>query len=80
MHKSGRILCATLCALIVVAPTRMHAREVVSIETGQVQGSSEGGITSFKGVPNAAPPVGDLRWEPPQPAAHHHLESITYKD
>jgi hypothetical protein len=54
MHKSGRILCATLCALIAVSATLMHAQEVVSIETGQVQGSSEGGITSFKGIKSRA--------------------------
>ena len=41
----------------------------VKIDTGTVQGSSEQGITSFKGIPFAAPPLGDLRWRPPQPAA-----------
>jgi Carboxylesterase family len=61
MHKSERILCPTLCALIAVVATFMQAQEVVSIETGLVQGSNEGGITSFKGIPYAVPPVEDLR-------------------
>src|SRR5207253_2693165 len=28
------------------------------------------GIHTFRGVPFAAPPVRDLRWKPPQPAAN----------
>ncbi|MBN2104823.1 carboxylesterase family protein, partial [bacterium] len=39
----------------------------VKVEGGWVQGSSEDGLTVFKGIPFAAPPVGDLRWRPPQP-------------
>ncbi|HEY1499654.1 MAG TPA: carboxylesterase family protein [Acidobacteriaceae bacterium] len=39
------------------------------IDTGTVQGSADGGISAFKGMPFAAPPVGDLRWRPPQPVA-----------
>jgi para-nitrobenzyl esterase len=41
----------------------------VKVEEGLLQGTSEGGLTVYKGIPFAAPPVGDLRWRAPQPAA-----------
>jgi para-nitrobenzyl esterase len=41
----------------------------VQVEEGLVQGTIEDGLTVFKGIPFAAPPVGDLRWRAPQPAA-----------
>ena len=46
------------------------AQNIVSLDTGKIEGSTAAEVTSFKGIPYAAPPVGDLRWEPPQPAAH----------
>ncbi|MBQ3985309.1 MAG: carboxylesterase family protein [Bacteroidales bacterium] len=42
---------------------------VLTIEGGQIQGveTSVKGVYVYKGVPFAAPPVGDLRWKEPQP-------------
>ena len=42
----------------------------VRVEQGLVQGTSEDGLTVYRGIPFAAPPVGDLRWRAPQPAAN----------
>ncbi|HEY4214972.1 MAG TPA: carboxylesterase family protein [Steroidobacteraceae bacterium] len=45
------------------------AVEMAKTDTGTVKGVSADGITAFKGIPYAQPPVGNLRWRPPQPAA-----------
>jgi para-nitrobenzyl esterase len=38
----------------------------VKVEGGWVQGTIEGSLTVYKGIPFAAPPVGNLRWRAPQ--------------
>jgi len=48
--------------------------EVVGIPTasvtgGNVKGTVAAGLSIFKGIPFAAPPVGELRWKSPQPVA-----------
>jgi para-nitrobenzyl esterase len=45
----------------------MSARIVVETQSGGLEGIIENNIHVFKGVPYAAPPVGKLRWLPPQP-------------
>jgi para-nitrobenzyl esterase len=40
----------------------------VKVAEGLVQGTAEDGLTVYRGIPFAAPPVGELRWKAPQPA------------
>ncbi|MDJ0345846.1 carboxylesterase family protein [Streptomyces sp. H10-C2] len=44
-----------------------HTPPVVALPAGRLQGAVEGEVAVFRGVPYAQPPVGDLRWRPPQP-------------
>ena len=40
---------------------------VVKIANGTLEGINESGVRTFKGIPFAEPPVGELRWKEPQP-------------
>ena len=50
---------------VALSQTPPHVR----VDSGELQGVVADGVDSFKGIPFAAPPVSDLRWRPPQPAA-----------
>src|SRR3954469_4972776 len=43
--------------------------KVVKTNSGQISGSrsDDKSVHIFKGIPFAAPPIGDLRWKAPQP-------------
>jgi para-nitrobenzyl esterase len=47
-----------------------NKQDVVNTKSGKVEGQYQEGLYVFKGIPYAAPPVGDLRWLPPQPVKH----------
>ena len=61
---------ATTLLATVAATTHRAAEPRVTIDTGALEGTvdSATGVLVFRGIPYAAPPVGVLRWRPPQPA------------
>jgi para-nitrobenzyl esterase len=65
---------AALVALTFVSaiPVSTASPELIKVESGLVSGvpGAFPEVRVFKGVPFAAPPVGDLRWRPPQPATN----------
>ena len=66
MKKKSPFLLLMLISLFANAQLNT-AMPRVKIENGILEGTDESGIKTFKGVPFAAPPVGNLRWREPQP-------------
>jgi para-nitrobenzyl esterase len=84
-------------SLLTSAPARAaHPADPLQVKTdkGMVEGTltNNDQVRAFKGIPFAAPPVGNLRWPPPQPSASwkgirpakdfgsHCIQSTSYPD
>lgn len=57
-----------IAAAIVAASCSGHSTPgIVKVEGGTIRGIVSDTMSVYKGIPFAAPPVGDLRWKAPQP-------------
>jgi para-nitrobenzyl esterase len=59
-------------ALMADAASAHHAADAsprVRIDGGVVRGTVVSGVSTFRGLPYAAPPIGNLRWRAPRPPA-----------
>jgi para-nitrobenzyl esterase len=62
-----RALLIAVFAILAAGFCIAQAPVPVKVEGGLVQGAVEDGLAVYRGIPFAAPPVGDLRWRAPQP-------------
>ena len=72
LHR--RLWCVAVLALL---GSSVSVATPVRIDSGLIEGMQENGVTVFKGIPFAAPPIGLLRWRAPQaPAAWSGVRSV----
>lgn len=66
-----KLYLAACSILVATAQLPAALKGQVRVEQGPLSGvgGADPSVRIFKGVPYAAPPVGDLRWQPPQPPA-----------
>jgi len=91
-----RLTRSLIAAALALFTTTAHAANPLEVHTdkGKVLGTltTDNQVRIFKGIPYAAPPVGPLRWQPPQPApkwqgtlaatsfGHHCIQTNPFPD
>ena len=71
LNTAGRAGLLAAAGLLLCGAANAQLEEPLELDAGSIGDSTESsaGIRAFKGIPFAAPPVGALRWQPPQPVA-----------
>jgi para-nitrobenzyl esterase len=81
MSRFTRRAIATAAAIVLLTIVPVAARTMdrpkAEISDGPIQGFFTHGVAEFLGIPYAAPPVGGLRWQPPQPAVKWNETLLT---
>lgn len=83
-HRRSRRLAIGMSVATTLAfaamPPASQGQTLITLADGAVQGSVNGSTREFLGIPYAAPPVGPLRWQPPEPVTPWvgTLDATTY--
>jgi para-nitrobenzyl esterase len=65
--RFGPVRPMALAALVFLLLVEPSLAQRVTVESGALNGTADGFVRIFKGIPYAAPPVGELRWRAPRP-------------
>ena len=70
LHLSRRAAVGAVLAagLFQSSSAQAHFAPIAPTGKGLVRGTATDSMSVFRGIPYAAPPTGDLRWRPPEPA------------
>ena len=59
--KTAPVLLVAIAFILIACPFTMAQQGKLKVDGGWIQGKVDSGLTVFKGIPFAAPPVGHLR-------------------
>ncbi|MEE3649815.1 MULTISPECIES: carboxylesterase/lipase family protein [unclassified Brenneria] len=66
----NKLLAAGLLLLSTASQSVLADQPQVTLHSGRIAGISAQGVEAFKGIPFAASPIGERRWQPPQPVTN----------